>query len=322
VLNRIAVILLLSLNASVFADESRPSPDQALLKMQQAMEILNYQGTVAFLRNGSLNTLKYFHASADGSSQERLLSLNSPLHEVIRDADKVSCFFSGSAQVIVDHRPSARSFLIDLPENLDSLQDFYRLEFAGEEKVALLASYVLDVLPKDKYRYARRIWIEKQQYLPLKVEVYDHAHKVIEQVVFTELQMQKSLPIVDVDAATAGRKIQHIHGRSPDSFDNARFDLTQLPGGFHKQLFFTMAMPDPGHPVEHLLLSDGFSSVSVYLEHTKDKVELGPHVSGSVNAFSFLQGDYLITVMGEVPAITVRHIAEGVQLRQSKPVSD
>lgn len=314
-LKRFSIILFLTLGSSASADEVKPTPSQTILKMQQAMKLLNYEGTVAFLRNGKLNTLKYYHAASGGWDQERLVSLNSPLHEIIRDADKVSCFLSASSKVIVDHRPSARSFLVDLPDKLEGLDKFYRFEFSGEEQVAMLTSYVLNILPKDDYRYARRIWVEKRQYLPLKVEVYDHANKIIEQVVFTDLQLKASLPVVDADAASVGREIQHIHKRSPDSFDKARFDLGQVPGGFYKQFFIQMAMRDAAMPVEHLLLTDGFSSVSVYLENKNEKVELGPHSSGSVNAFSRILGDYLVTVMGEVPAATVQFIAEGVKLR-------
>ena len=130
-LKRLSIIFFLSLSSLAFADEADLNPSQALLKMQQAMVLLNYQGTVAFLRNGKLNTLKYYHAASDGWEQERLVSLNSPLHEVVRDADKVSCFLSTSSKVIVDHRPSARSFLIDLPEKLEGLDKYYRFEFSG-----------------------------------------------------------------------------------------------------------------------------------------------------------------------------------------------
>lgn len=322
-LKNLSIICLLALGSPALAIESELNPGKILLKMQRAMELLNYQGTVAFFRNGKLNTLRYYHASVDGGDQERLVSLNSPMQEVIRDADKVSCFFSDSAKVIVDHRPATRSFLIDLPKDLEGLDRYYRFELAGEGQVAMLPAIVLNVLPKDNYRYARRIWIAKEKYLPLKVDVFDRANKIIEQVVFTDLELKDSLPLVDVDAATAGREIQHIHKRSPASFDRARFELMQLPGGFRKQYLIEMTMRNATVPVEHLSLTDGFSLVSVYLENKNEieQMKLGPHSSGSVNAFSRLLGSYLVTVMGEVPARTVRYIAEGVELRepQNKP---
>lgn len=301
--------------ASVFADVPEQAPEQALLKMQRAMKQLNYQGTVAFLRNGKLNILKYSHATTDGKGQERLVSLNSPLRETIREADKVSCFFPETSKVIVDHRPAARSFLIDLPEQLNGLDDFYQFAFSGEEKIAMLSTKVLDISPKDRYRYARRIWIDDQQFLPLKVEVYDQLGNTIEQVVFTEFEVKSSLPFVDVDSALENKEVQRIHNRQPMSFETARFELTQIPGGFHKQFFVQMTMQGSNRPVEHLLLSDGFSSVSIYLENKTDNIELGPRSTDSVNSFSRVIGDHLVTVMGEVPKETVRYIAEGVNLR-------
>lgn len=301
--------------ASVFADVPEKAPEQTLLKMQQAMKRLNYQGTVAFLRNGKLNILKYSHAATDGKGQERLVSLNSPLRETIREADKVSCFFPETSKVIVDHRPAARSFLIDLPEQLNGLHDFYQFAFSGEEKIAMLPAKVLDISPKDRYRYARRIWIDNQQFLPLKVEVYDRSGNTIEQVVFTEFEVKSSLPFVDVDSALENKEVQRIHNRQPMSFETARFELTQIPGGFRKQFFVQMTMQGSNRPVEHLLLSDGFSSVSVYLENKTDNIELGPRSTDSVNSFSRVIDDQLVTVMGEVPEETVRYIAEGVNLR-------
>ncbi|MDO8845551.1 MAG: MucB/RseB C-terminal domain-containing protein [Methylicorpusculum sp.] len=308
-------IILILAATNTFADELQPSPSQTLMKMQQAMDLLNYHGTVAFLRNGKLNTLKYSHASIEGQNQERLITLNSPMHEVIRDADKVSCFFESTSKVVVDHRPSARSFLMDLPERMDGVEEYYDLTFSGEEQVALLTARVLDIKPKDAFRYARRIWVEKQQFLPLKIEVYDQNNNTIEQVVFTEMTLEKSLPLVDVNASFSGREIQHIHDRMPMPFDQAGFELTQVPGGFAPQFYIQLNMSDADQPVEHLLLSDGFSSISVYLEQKNEKMELGASSSGTVNSFSRLVDNYLLTVMGEVPPSAVKLIAEGAKLR-------
>ncbi|MGR9051156.1 MAG: MucB/RseB C-terminal domain-containing protein, partial [Gammaproteobacteria bacterium] len=262
-----------------------------------------------------------YHASLDGGDQERLVTLNSPMHEIVRDTDKVSCFLSSSAKVIIDHRPAGRSFLVDLPENFEGLDPYYDFKFEGQEQVAMLTAMVLNILPKDEFRYARRIWIEKKQFLPLKVEVYDQGGKTIEQVVFTDLQLKAALPVVDVDAAASGREIQHIHKRPPDSFDKAKFELSRLPGGFRQQFFIQMSMHNTDQPVEHLLLTDGFSSVSVYLENKNEKVPAGPYANGSVNAFSKILGDYLVTVIGEVPSANVQYIAEGIKLRTAEPKS-
>ena len=83
VVKRFFVVLLLSIEIAS-AREPELNAQQVLEKMNHAMEVLNYQGTVAFLKNGKLEPMKYVHAAAKGVQQERLLSLNSPLREIIQ----------------------------------------------------------------------------------------------------------------------------------------------------------------------------------------------------------------------------------------------
>jgi Negative regulator of sigma E activity len=46
----------------VLADEQELNAEQWLEKMSQSMKTLNYQGTVAFFKNGRLDTMKYSHS--------------------------------------------------------------------------------------------------------------------------------------------------------------------------------------------------------------------------------------------------------------------
>jgi sigma-E factor negative regulatory protein RseB len=64
-----------------------------------------------------------------------------------------------------------------------------------------------------------------------------------------------------------------------------------------------------------LLLSDGFSSISVYREAKAGDIQLGLQTLGSVNSFSRVIDNFQITVLGEVPAQTVQFIAQGVKFR-------
>ena len=77
-------------------------------------------------------------------------------------------------------------------------------------------------------------------------------------------------------------------------------------------------MHDTRQLVDHLLLSDGFTSVSVYMENKSAALQPGFQSAGAVNSFSRTIGDAQLTVMGEVPAETVKFIAEGIKLRGLK----
>ena len=310
--------LLLSIGIAS-ARESELNAQQVLMKMNHAMEVLNYQGTVAFLKNGKLEPMKYVHAAEKGVQQERLMSLNSPLREIIRDAGKVSCLFKETQQTIVDHRPFERSFLVDVPKNLDEMGDIYQFEIVGEENVAMLPSYVVAIQPKDNARYPRKIWIEKQQFLPLKAVVYDYSGAPLEQVVFTGIEVKDALPFVDVKLLDTVRPAQHIHQLQPQLSDQAAFVVSELPKGFREVFFTRKPMHNAEQPVDHLLLSDGFTSVSVYMENNNSAaMQSGLQSVGAVNSYSRTINNYQLTVMGEVPAETVKFIAEGVKLRDLK----
>ncbi len=315
-IKKLMVLFLFSISL-VYADEVLESDGLRLLeKMKTAMKVLNYQGTVAFMKNGQLDTMKYFHAVNNGSEQERLLSLNSPMREVVRDSDKVSCTFKATHKRVVNHRPVSQSFILDFPKDLVALTDVYSFSVLGEESVAMKASWLVSVLPKDDFRYSRKIWIDKQNFLPLKVEVYSLAGTTLEQVVFTDISVKKNIPFVNLDDHQSRLNIKHIHQAKSDSFENVPFELNNLPAGFDKVFFSRVSMHQSVKPVDHLLLSDGFSSVSVYLDQEDEETVYGLQTLGSVNSFTRIQNGTLIVVLGEVPAKTVKYIADGIVFRK------
>lgn len=294
---------------------------QALLNMSKAMKSLNYQGTVVFLKNGKLETMKYFHAAKNDTEQERLLSLNSPLREIIRDANRVSCHFKSTKQVMVDYRPFESSFLFDIPKNIDELRIAYSFDLVGEENIAMQPTYVIAIQPKDNFRYIRKIWIEKKYFLPLKAVIYDFSGLPLEQIVFTELQVVDSLPFVNVELPDQTLPLENKKSELPSHAEGMKplhppaFVVSELPHGFQEIFFTRSPVHNSDQLVDHMVLSDGFSSVSVYMENKNTAMQTGPHSIGAVNSFSRVIGDFELTVMGEVPATTVKFIADGIKLR-------
>jgi sigma-E factor negative regulatory protein RseB len=294
---------------------------QALLNMSKAMKTLNYQGTVVFLRNGKLETMKYFHAAKNDTEQERLLSLNSPLREIIRDANQVSCHFKTTQQIIVDYRPFERSFLLDIPKNINELKDAYSFDLVGEENIAMQPAYVIAIQPQDNFRYNRKIWVDKKYFLPLKVVIYDFSGLPLEQVLFTELQVVDSLPFVNVKLPDKVPSIKKenvdllAQSTQSESSNQASFVVNELPHGFQEIFFTRSPVHNSDQLVDHMVLSDGFSSVSVYMENKNATMQSGLQSIGAVNSFSRTIDDFELTVMGEVPATTVKFIAEGIKLR-------
>ena len=144
-----------------------------------------------------------------------------------------------------------------------------------------------------------------------------------------------SLPFERSDKALAGGGTGPE--RAPDeAVDGAdRVSFEGLPGGYVELSESYRAMPldrvpssgvtldtpsGGGAPLSHVMVSDGMASVSVYVEHLdareQDTSVTGLSSMGAVNAYGLSLGDGFVTVVGEVPPITVRRIAEAVRLRE------
>ena len=284
---------------------------QWLEKMNQAMKQLNYQGTVAFVKNGRLDSMKYFHAVDKGVEQELLLSLNSPMREVVREAGKVRCTFKETGKVIIDHRPVSNSFLVNLPADFSAMNDVYHFSIMGEEFVALRPARVIFIQAKDKFRFGRKIWIDTEYFLPLKVEIFDLLGTTLEQVVFTDIEVVSQLAFSQRKNRDA-LDVKHINlVESPLLVDKVVV-LGDIPAKFKIIYFSRMTNKEPTISVDHLVLSDGFSSVSVYREAKANDAKTGLQTMGIFNLFTQVVDNHQVTAMGEVPAKTVQFIAKNV----------
>jgi sigma-E factor negative regulatory protein RseB len=311
------ILIFFFSTGSVFAEDNKLTARQILANMIQSLRTLNYEGTVVFWRNGRLETMKYFHAADHGREQERLVALNSPLREVVRNGDVVSCRYNDTQDVVFDHRPYERSFLVNFSRTLDELDDFYAFTLSGKEDVAMLPAYVIDIEPKDEFRYARRIWVERLQFLPLKIAVYDASGALLEQVVFTEQHVKAALPFRDVTSAAGQPGAVDGQVIKDGNAGALPFTVTSSPSGFRAIYFARKTMHDSRLPVDHLLMSDGLTSISVYKENKNPEMDLGLRSVGAINSYSLNLEDYQITAMGEAPPETVKSIVEGVRLNPS-----
>lgn len=313
---RIFIAFFLS-TGIVNAENSPLSARQALINMTNAMQSLNFQGTVAFFRNDKLETMKYFHAAKNGHRQERLMSLNSPLREIVRDSGQVSCSFNDKRPPAIDNRPYENSFLIDLPKDLEQLNNIYQFELVGEEDIAMLPSYVIDIKPSDPYRYNRKVWVEKRKFLPLKIAVFDLEGATLEQIVFTDQQVLNELAFVKLNLPKSASTETASSKPASESVNEAPFTIATLPPGFKSVFYTRTTMHGREQLVDHLVLSDGVALVSIYLENANSDMKPGVHSAGAVNSYSREVSSRFLTVMGEVPADTVKMIADSISLKNT-----
>jgi len=180
---------------------------------------------------------------------------------------------------------------------------------------------VIDVIPVDDLRYGYRFWVDQNTNMMLRSMVIDTNNQPVEELMFTSIEFLDSIEqdrfTVDVNLETT----QWVEGSTDDDFkpdvDKVSFD--NLPDGFEERSETYRIVPiRKDDPVSHVVVSDGFSTVSVYVEYVpradQDPSSLGLTHMGAVNAFGLSLPDALVTVVGEAPSKTVEVIARAARL--------
>ena len=315
--------ILVVLLAAKYAQASPFASDDAkawLGAARNAMAELNYRGMVTYLKDNQVESLKVIHGVTDGVEQERLLSVNTPMREVIRNAEKVTCYFPETRSMMVESKPSRHSYLFDLPNNLTELTKYYGFMLGGTEFVAQRQARLIEIEPLDEFRYGRKLWLDVESKLPLKYELIDDRGQVVEQMVFNTLAVEASIPAEDLKPSTRVDDTWKIKQHELLPAESLRWTLNGVPEGFRMLSYKRLLKRGSNNrAIDHILLSDGFSSVSIYIDQLMNEVFTSqPKKVGAIHSYTRKMDNYLLTVMGEVPEITVQTIGNGIRQQSNQ----
>ena len=313
------LILLLGSVTAAAADDAR----DLLQQMSAASMGLNYRGTFVYLHNGQLEAMQVIHRATQDGEQERLIALTGEGREVLRDKDKVTCILPNSKAVMVDKSIPRQPFPAALPRDLDALTDTYEFQVLGEDRVSGRPARIVAIRSLDAFRYGYRLWLERDSHLLLKSELIDSDGGAVEQMMFTDVEILDTVPDADLRPALQGEgytwRGQEAKAAVAGTAQAVESDwsVTDLPAGFMRTHHNRHVMPSAAAPVEHMVFSDGLATVSVYIEPQRPDGQglSGGSSMGAVNALGTRVGDYQVTVVGEVPRVTVERIGHSVQRR-------
>jgi sigma-E factor negative regulatory protein RseB len=303
--------VLLAVAAEGSADQFAEAR-QWLERMASAMSGQSYEGTFVYVRGEDVETIRLTHLLEDGVIQERLVALSGPPREVVRDPDGQLAVNSGQDSA-PQPAPVAGSFIPDFSgASLERARGHYVFEVGGEGRIAGHRGRKLTITPRDQYRYGYELWLENHTGLPLRWVLYDLDRRALAKLMFTELVIEDATgpaepsvgPLPSGAPPTGADEKPGDVAPSPES--RLEGQLTLPPG-------FTIVAHgrDPANPrSEHLVLSDGLASLSVYLEPADDGSGLPEGLSrvGTTNAWSRRAQARRITAVGEVPPETLKDI--------------
>ncbi len=314
-MKRAFIFLCLCLPLQVFASDG---VIEDLGRMQQALQNLNYYGTMVFMQGGDVQSMRLAHQRMADGEHERIVNLNGSPREVIRQGDRVVCYLPDSRSVTVSQRHNGNSWLSKLIANdFALLQDFYRFEREGKDRIAGFEAQIIRIRPTDGFRYGYRVWLDDDSALLLKSQLLSEDAKVLEEMMFADLSIVDRVPAEMLQASTDGKDFtwyeDDVAGFEEDA-DRSGWRIGHLPPGFRITSYTRHPLPDSEQLADHFVVSDGLASVSVYMERLGEGQHafVGPYKRGAVNVFSASVAGHQVVVVGEVPAATVKLIATSV----------
>jgi Negative regulator of sigma E activity len=313
----LSVFLLFTIPALAAESDTTAQAQQLINAMSRATRTLNYDGIFVYRHGSRMDTMRIIHKANGNREHERMVSLTGFAREVIRDGETVTCIFSDNQAVMVEKSRPKKFIAAQLPEPIERIADYYGFSVGGKDRVAGRSTWVVNIVPRDDYRYGYQLWIDEETRLLLKSELKDDSGWPVEQILFTHIEILPDIPEQLLNPAISGKGYTWYSSSAAEmtvNTDLREWQVTSLPRGFILSNHEKQTMTDKNVPVEHMVYSDGLAMVSVFIEKIRAQPEepVGASKLGGVNAFATYTNGYQVTAVGEVPQKTVRLMADSV----------
>jgi sigma-E factor negative regulatory protein RseB len=317
--NKAAVLtIILFLPLLAYASENYEQVQEWLKKMHTAAHTLNYEGTFVYGQKDQLSSMRIIHSASEKDEKERLVSMDGSGREVIRKGNSVTCILPDTQTVVVEKSRPSSQFPPMFPTSIDRLMPNYDFKLVDGSRVAGRKTLKIVITPKDNLRYGHSLWVDKKTGLLLKTHLLNENSRKLEQFMFTQINFVDEIPASWLMPAVSGKEFNWYEAAEPEPDQVKKisdWEVLTLPKGFMPDMQSKHMAPKNSMPVEHMVFSDGLSSISVFIEkdmNEKDNL-VGSSRMGAVHAHGHKLDGYHVTVVGEAPLASIKMISKSVR---------
>jgi len=295
-----------------------------LMRIHEAAGHRNFQGTFVVSGAGSVSSARIAHYCEGTSQFERSEALDGQAHEVLRHDDVVTTLWPAAKVAVVEQRTLLAQFPALLQAGDDRIADHYEVRTKGIERVAGHEADVLVVRPRDGLRYGYRLWAERDSGLLLRADVIGEHDEVLGTSAFSDVLIGvKPQPdsVLQAMRQLDGYRVVHP-AMTPTQLPAEGWVQRQGVPGFRQVSCVMRSLPESASGaassatprVLQTIYSDGLAYVSVFIEPfnpARHRQALQTSI-GPTQTLMQQQGDWWVTVLGDVPPATLRAFASGL----------
>lgn len=295
----ILVICLTSLPLTALANNDAFN---LLNKMTQSLSKMSYKGTLIHIKNNDVVTLEVSHTIENGEEIESIKHKNK---EGTTDSQKVTNYS-----------------LSKLPKFDEKMQAVYSFDLGNIKNVAARPCQLVIARPKDRMRYLQKFCVDIDTSLLLDYIIIDKSHKPIEQFMFTSVELlatdtpaqTTSSASTDVSQAIATTNTLSLASEVTTETSALDWTLKESPKGFSLRKA-PMMEEKSDTATDHYILSDGLSSVSIFISGKPPEAKETSTHSGALNVVTYYKNNFSVTLVGAVPQSTLKNIFDNLQYK-------
>lgn len=292
------------------------SPEQViafLQKVQSAARSQDYSGVYTYQQGSNMLSSRIVHIVDGTGERERIEMLDGAPREYIRHNETTQCLIPEKKLVLLERGRGDRFPALILGEGKNIPQHYDVTITESRQRIAGRECTVIELHPKDDQRYGYRLCTDSRTHLLLKTQTLNAERGIIDQITFNSLQTGDKVESNHLDSSldTKGWQVYEAV-MTPIDLSKSGWRVSS-PVGFEPVMQVLRPMKH-GRQVSHLMISDGLAAISVFIEPLApgddDSQTKGAVRTGAMNIFRTRIGGHWLTALGEVPATTLRDIAE------------
>lgn len=292
-----------------------------LLRMHEASRRRAYVGTLVVSSGGSIASARVWHVCDGQQQMERVESLTGSPRSTFRHNDEVITFSPQSRLAVAEKRESLGLFPHLLRSPVDvAIEQYYSATAQGGERVAGFDADIVQLAPKDSLRFGYRIWSERRTGLVVRLQTLDVQGQVLEQVAFSELQLDVPVSMDKLKRMMADTEGYQVVSpalvKTTPAAEGWRL-RQEIPGFRSMSCYRRPAATGPD--ALQWVYSDGLASVSLFIEpyDPRRHAQEGAQGIGATQALTRRVqgrgGPWWLTLVGEVPAQTLQAFAQALE---------
>lgn len=286
--------------------------------LSQSLKTRNFSTSFVVIKNNHAEPYHWFHGVDETGKELEILSLlNGPRRDVLRKNEVVSYIEPELPPYSVETSQISGPIPAIFSGDIVSLEKNYDFISLGKSRVLGRSAQIIRIVSKDKNRFGYRLWIDQDSNMLLKMSVITREGIVLEQVQFTHLEFSQDLPeplkqlqntdlppVVDVPQGVVDNDLH--------------WKVNWLPNGFEKIRANYHRLSMTKQATEFMLFSDGLVDVSVYVNKSAVNHREPEFVmNGATGIFNQVIKGVEVSVVGKIPSITAKDIADSVSLLPS-----